>query len=55
MTAILQNRNVKLTLLNGDVVTLNLGVGVLHPVAVKRVWSTGTDATVLAGRITAMV
>ncbi len=35
---------VKVTPINGDDITLTLEVNELIPVAVRRVWSTGTDA-----------
>lgn len=38
--------NVKVTTLDGDDITFTaLAVGVVHPILVKRVWSTGTTAT----------
>lgn len=42
---------VKVTLLDGDEGQVYLVAGVWHPMQVKRVWSTGTDAAVLAGLI----
>ena len=38
--------DVKVTTLDGDSVLFTaLAAGVVHPILVKRVWSTGTDAT----------
>jgi hypothetical protein len=37
--------NVKVTMSSGDVVTFNsMAAGIIHPIRVKRVWSTGTTA-----------
>ncbi len=42
--------NVKVTSVSGDVATfVACPVGLIIPVAVKRVWSTGTTATYLVG------
>ena len=38
--------DLKVTLENGDVVTfMSLSSGMIHPIAVKRIWATGTTAT----------
>lgn len=42
--------NVKVTLVGGDTVTfVELAVGVIHPLRITRVWSTGTTATSIVG------
>lgn len=44
--------DVKVTMADGTTVTFGaLAAGVVHPLAVKRVWSTGTDATGIKGLI----
>lgn len=38
--------DVKVTLYSGAVITLtSLASGIIHPIAVRRVWATGTSAT----------
>ena len=39
----------KVTMLNGDVLTMYLPQGLIKPTAVKQVWSTGTGATGIVG------
>lgn len=42
--------NLKVTMENGDVVTFgSIVAGVVHPLRVKRVWSTGTTASSVIG------
>jgi len=42
--------DIKVTMADGDTVTLNsIAAGIVHPLRVSRVWSTGTTATGIVG------
>lgn len=44
--------DLKVTKVNGDIMDYpNIAAGVIHPIAAKRVWATGTTASDLRGEL----